>query len=183
MVLKEIDTCHDAYAFVEELLHSAFPEEERRPDAAQRNNTDAEARFHCMLIEHDGEVAGLLCWWELSGFRYIEHLAVDVSRRGSGIGAKALKKFLEESRIPVILEVEPASMSEMAERRIAFYRRCGMYIWKTDYMQPPYRRGDKMLPLCLMASVKEPDVEKTSEVIDDIHKTVYGHANGPCSDE
>ena len=36
VVLQEIKTGHPQYSFIEDLLHNAFPEDERRDDEMQR---------------------------------------------------------------------------------------------------------------------------------------------------
>ena len=48
--LKEINTFHRYYPFVEELLHAAFPADERRDDEQQRyyTNCNNNYRFKCM---------------------------------------------------------------------------------------------------------------------------------------
>ena len=75
-MFKEIN-CHSAeYLFVESLLHSAFPEDERRDDDEQRRYTLDEDKFHTLLVSLDDEPVGLLTYWQFNGYRYIEHFAV-----------------------------------------------------------------------------------------------------------
>lgn len=169
----EINCRSAEYGFVEELLHSAFPVDERRDDDAQRANTLYEPRFHTMLIRLDGEPAGLLTYWDFDEYRYGEHFAIAESMRCGGIGAQVLRAFIESAPTPMVLEVEPEGSTPMAERRIAFYKRNGLQLWDTPYMQPPYRAGGDWLSLCLMAT---PDLDraKAPEVISAIHHNVYG---------
>ena len=54
VVLQEIETDHPLYPFIEDLLHTAFPEDERRDDEMQRWNTDYEEKFHCLLTKKKG---------------------------------------------------------------------------------------------------------------------------------
>lgn len=73
-MFKEIN-CHSAeYLFVESLLHSAFPEDERRDDDEQRRYTLDEDKFHTLLVSLDDEPVGLLTYWQFNGYRYIERL-------------------------------------------------------------------------------------------------------------
>ena len=47
LTLKEINTFHRHYLFVEDLLQSAFPSDERRDDEQQRDFTDGNNFFLC----------------------------------------------------------------------------------------------------------------------------------------
>ena len=85
-MFKEIN-CHSAeYLFVESLLHSAFPEDERRDDDEQRRYTLDEDKFHTLLVSLDDEPVGLLTYWQFNGYRYIEHFAVSPQKRCGGLG-------------------------------------------------------------------------------------------------
>lgn len=170
----ETDTRSVDYRFVEQLLHSAFPEEERRSDAEQRVNTDQKSNFHCLTIYHDNALVGVITYWQLCHFRYVEHFAIAPDKRNGGIGAKALKAFVQLSSEPVVLEVEPPEMSLIARRRIEFYRRCGFLLWQAEYMQPPYRKDGASLPLKLMATASLQESHDYENVRSMIHCHVYG---------
>lgn len=162
------------YSFVEELLHTAFPEAERRNDDEQRWNTDHETRFHCLLATDGQEPIGILTYWYFDTFIYIEHLATAPHQRGQGRGKEMVCTFLEEHKTqPIVLEVE-VPVDEMSRRRIGFYKRCGLQLWECDYRQPPYRASDEWLPMYLMAS---PGLSKEKEyrhIQNRIHQEVYG---------
>ena len=51
--LKEIKTNHEHYPFMEQLLETAFPLQERRDSDKQRKNTDENPLFHNTLITDD----------------------------------------------------------------------------------------------------------------------------------
>lgn len=173
ITFTEINSRSDEYPFVEELLHSAFPADERRDDDAQRANTLHEPRFHTLLVSLDGEPAGFFTYWDFGAYRYGEHFAIADSMRCGGIGAQVLRAFIDSAPTPLVLEVEPEGSTPMAARRIAFYERNGLRLWDTPYMQPPYRTGGEWLPLRLMAT---PDLDPATaaEVISAIHRHVYG---------
>ena len=65
ITLKEINTFHRYYLYVEALLHSAFPTDERRDDELQRDFTDSNDKFHCLLILKASKPIGLLTYWHL----------------------------------------------------------------------------------------------------------------------
>lgn len=168
-----ITTCSPRYTYVEELLHSAFPRNERRDDERQRLNTDRLPHFHCLLVQDGEEPVGLLTWWDFPRFRYVEHFAISPSLRGKGYGHWVLEAFLGEASKPVVLEVEHPT-DEQSRRRIAFYRSCGLTLWECDYLQPPYRRDDAPLPLYLMVSPGLSPDEDYGEIRETIHREVYG---------
>ena len=174
VVLQEIETDHPLYPFIEDLLHTAFPEDERRDDEMQRWNTDYEEKFHCLLTKKKEEPIGLLTYWEFDTFIYIEHLATEAILRGKGFGEKALQTFLDtHSPKPVVLEVEHPT-DEMSTRRIGFYKRCGLNLLICDYKQPPYRKGDEWLPMYLMATPDLSLKEDYTHIKQTIYSKVYG---------
>lgn len=177
MTIQQINTGHPDYPFVEKLLHTAFPEEERRADELQRRNTDSHPQFGCYLVaeqEKNTDVPiGLITLWHLNGFCYVEHLATIPSVRNSGYGQRILSKVGEMFPGLIVLEVEPPE-DEMAIRRIGFYRRCGFSFCEKPYLQPPYRQGDKPFPLCLMFRGADSIDEDFTRIRDEIHRCVYG---------
>lgn len=168
-----INTGSPHYKFVEELLESAFPQEERRDNRLQRKYTDKKENFHCNLIQTcQAMPIGVITYWDFTDFMYIEHLAIDKQQRGKGYGTQALQKLLEESSLPIILEAEiPNHPNDFAFRRIGFYKRLGFRLRRISYKQPPYRMGDEWLPMKLMTSGKYPPINRT---IKTIYREVYG---------
>ena len=172
--LTQIKTQHPSYPFVEQLFVDAFPPDERRPLPAQRNNTDNNSRFRCMLATDEGQTpAGFITCWNLGACLYVEHFATSPEMRGAGIGSTILRDFLPMSGKPVVLEVEHPD-TDIARRRIGFYRRNGFELWEdVEYIQPPYAPGQSAVPLLLMAT---PGLSRKDapEIIASIHTQVYG---------
>lgn len=147
-------------ADMERLYLDSFPPEERREwqDIVERSRS-SDHPLHFTFVTRRGEAAGFITWWQFSKFRYVEHFAIRPAMRGGGIGAKAMKLFVGQRRTPVVLEVELPAASEMAERRVHFYERCGFTAHPGyEYIQPPYAEGLPSVPLMLMtsASGKQP---------------------------
>ena len=70
--------------------------------------------------------------------------------RGGGLGRRILDAFIRQAGQPIVLEVEPPT-TDIAARRIGFYRRCGFRLWEhRTYMQPPYAADLRRSPLLLM---------------------------------
>lgn len=180
LAFKPLTTGHAEYAYVEQLLHSAFPPEERRDDDRQRINTDKESRFYTLYIYRDGDKplpVGVLTYWDFDSFLYIEHLAIDPSLRGQGYGQTVLASFGQSRPHPIVLEVEHPT-DEQSRRRIRFYQQCGFTLWPCDYLQPPYRKGDSPLPLYLMASGGLDFHHHYDTVRKTLHREVYGQKFG-----
>lgn len=170
---ERIRTTDTDYAFLENLLHEAFPPEERRDDDAQRDNTDHRPQFHPHVIKDGDEPVGLMTYWKLDDFVYVEHFAVHASKRNGGYGARSMMHCLETAGAPVVLEVEMPG-NELSRRRIAFYERCGFRLCLLPYRQPPYRDGDGWLPLYLMYAGIDDISEHFDRITKAIHETVYG---------
>ena len=174
IALQSITTEHALYLYVEKLLHSAFPADERRDDEQQCAYTDRNDKFRCLLIRDFDKPIGLLTYWDFTDFVYVEHFAIDEQLRGGGLGAQALRMFLKKMNRPIVLEVEmPRVKGDITHRRIAFYRRQGFSLRKMAYKQPPYREGDGWLPMKLM-SYGNPQWLRMAEMIrDTIYREVY----------
>ena len=173
MTLHETrDTSCADYAYMEALLVDSFPREERRDMEQQRLNCRENSRFHPMLI-CDGEVRiGLINYWQLGDMAYIEHFATSPDMRGKGYGRMALEE-LGRLLGRIVLEVEMPE-SDLAQRRIGFYRRCGFSLCCQTYRQPPYREGDGWLPMLLMFRGEDDMDGVFAPVRDEIHSIVYG---------
>ena len=171
--LQEIGSEHEHYGFVEALLHTAFPENERRDDDRQRWNADNEEQFHCLLASDDKSPVGVLTYWDFDTFIYIEHLAIDEALRGKGYGKDVLGTFFESHTKPVVLEVEQPT-DETSRRRISFYERCGLHLWACDYRQPPYRAKDGWFPMYLMVTQGTSFEKEYPHIRETIYHKVYG---------
>ena len=175
VTFKEINTFHRYYPFVEDLLHSAFPADERRDDELQREYTDSNDNFHCVLIQKPGKPVGLLTYWHFDTFVYVEHFAISEELRRGGLGMQAISHFTSSINLPEVLEVEtPRIKGDITHRRIAFYRRAGFTLRKMAYRQPPYREGDEWLPMKLMTYGNFKWLKMADAIRDTIYREVYG---------
>lgn len=158
-----------------QLYETAFPEEERRDTTEWLALMQGKAQFRAQAIVADGNLfCGILTSWQFSRFTYVEHFAICQKKRNAGLGARAFCQFLQsrEER-HVVLEVELPE-TEPAKRRIAFYRRLGMEVLDTAYLQPPYRKNGKALPLLLMSTDTKESMEIIEKIKRTIHREVYG---------
>ena len=170
--IKKVTTDHKLYPFVEELLLSAFPEQERRDNQFQRENTDTKENFHSCIITLSERPIGMISLWNLGEFIYIEHFALAQHERNKGYGEKVLKHITQSVEVPIILEVEMPD-DETSKRRIGFYERCGFVLHTNPYIQPPYRAKDEPLPMYLMTYGKLDMEKKYQQIKERIYQEVY----------
>lgn len=172
MELIETTTAHEHYPFMEQLMATAFPLQERREPELQRELTDHHPSFHQSLIAEEGLPVGLLTYWTFPTFVYIEHFAIDNRLRNRGYGQKVLALFKSQIHLPIVLEAEEPT-DVMTRRRIGFYQRQGFVLQEVPYLQPPYRKGDEWFPLKLM-TYGEVDMTRDYPLIrDTIYREVY----------
>lgn len=167
--IKETESCE--YSFTEQLLTTSFPINEYRDLHKQQENTRLEDSFHLLIAKENGKPIGFISYWSFEDFCYVEHFATDSKLRNKGYG-KAIMKELQKQQPTIVLEVEMPE-NELAERRINFYRRLGFILCEKSYVQPPYRRDDKELPMMLMSCNCNME-EKFDKVKQLIHRKVYG---------
>lgn len=172
--IKQVKTYDRAnYAFVEHLMHTAFPQEERRDTLQQREFSDVHPLFSNNIILEDGTPIGMISYWNMGDFFYIEHFAIDPTLRNGGYGKRVLESIKEQLQGPIVLEVEEPT-DEMSSRRINFYKRLGFILIEKTYMQPPYRKGDNELPMFLMVYGEMKMDSNFEKVKNTIYKEVYG---------
>jgi ribosomal protein S18 acetylase RimI-like enzyme len=155
-----------------DLYFMAFPPDERRPwdDLLEKINSCPIFESYYILDDNE-EFVGFVTTWHLGNAIYIEHFAILPSRRGEGLGSRTLQCIAEASDMPIILEVEPASLSDEARRRVAFYRSNGFTPY-TDfkYVQPAYSPELQPVEMTLMSRgcVNPEDIETQ------LYSKVYG---------
>lgn len=158
---------------VKGLYFSSFPEEERRPWESIISLIESEAPFFKFIIVKDlDDIVGFYSAWTFPQAIYVEHLAIQASQRGKGIGSAVMAHILEvASGKPVVVEVEPTETSEDAIKRIRFYESAGFTaLYDFPYVQPPYAKGLPEVPLMLMSSAPLPDIEL---FVIQLHTLVY----------
>jgi ribosomal protein S18 acetylase RimI-like enzyme len=167
------DVAH--YQFMERLLVSSFPPEERRPLPNLRRVTDEKENFHLFVLMDGATPVGFYNYWSFPLFCYTEHLAVSPEYRNRRYGTQAIASLLTRFDLPLVIEVEPP-VTETALRRIAFYRRQGFRLWERPYLQPPYSPEVEGIPLRLMTcrTLDLADDDLYNMVCRTLRREVYG---------
>ena len=64
--IKQVKTENqELYGFVEELMHTAFPAQERRDTPQQREYSDSNPLFCNNVIVEDGKPVGMISYWDM----------------------------------------------------------------------------------------------------------------------
>lgn len=153
------------------IYRESFPIDEQRPTDDIARLIAEEERYRAMaLVDDEGHCIGLLTTWELDTYIYIEHFAIAPSLRAMGYGTIVLQRFIESQPMPILLEAEPPT-DDITQRRINFYKRCGLTLYDYEYIQPPYAPDRLPVPLRLMGTLIAPDLP---EVARTLHHEIYG---------
>lgn len=139
---------------IRSLYFSSFPPQERRLwEDIEQMLSQHDSPYNLFAIIANDKFAGLISWWNLTEFYYIEHFAIIESMRSYGVGTETLKQFSASTTLPIILEVELPDSGKMAHRRIKFYQRNGFTPHPNfQYIQPPYSHNLPPVPLMLMTA-------------------------------
>ena len=149
-----------------------FPEDERRDKdqfLALLENPD------CFIfgVHNEENLIGYLILWEFETFHFLEHFEVFEEFRNLKLGSDILL-VLKEKFGNIILESEPKTLNEMAERRLNFYHRNGFSIISEEYIQPSYGEGKNAIPLFLLSNFL---VNDPKEIEAKLHSKVYQVVN------
>ncbi len=147
---KNISTTKESlFQFCWELYLKAFPENERR-SLDYHTETMSKREFHCDVVLDSDTPIGILFWWDLSDYIFVEHLATTPAVRGKGYGNQILQELITDSKKPILLEVELPE-DEISRRRIGFYERIGFVLNHHPYCQPSLKQIERdSLPLMVM---------------------------------
>ena len=144
----------DYFAAAHALYEEAFPHLERRENAEQARIMQNPAYKYGLITDDNGELDGIMLYWETPDFVYLEHFAILPEKRNRGKATAALSLLKERSDKPIILEIDPPC-DEISERRYAFYRRNGFVMNPHRHIQAKYRLGDGDLELKILTYPRE----------------------------
>lgn len=173
MIYRKFSCSETEQKEVRRIYETSFPADERREYDSLLQLVTAEEAFNLEVVYRDDAVVGFISSWHFDEWRYVEHFAVDAALRGCGIGQEVLRRFLDSSERPVVLEVEPPA-DAASRSRIEFYKRQGFVLHDTySYMQPPYDPGKNPVELFLM-TYNAPAGSNLDALSALLHRRVYG---------
>lgn len=152
------------------IMEQSFPLEEYRPYQGQKALLDHPS-YGIYVAKEEHRIVGLAAVWQLEGWVFLEHLAVDPRCRNRGIGAELLQ-YVSKDR--ACLEVELPE-SELACRRIGFYERNGFFLNRYPYEQPSLGEGRSPVPLYIMTTGGAVTPEEFAQIRDQLYSRVYGY--------
>lgn len=164
----KIQKFDDVYA----LLKTSFPCDEYRTYDEQKSLLENPAYSIYVMYNEFQNIMAFIAVWEFDKFAYIEHFAVNNDYRNCGIGTTILKELVELLGKIVCLEVEPPE-TEMASRRINFYKRNNFFLNEYSYIQPSMSKGKKAIPLFVMTLGSKVDEKTFEEIKCTLYTEVY----------
>ena len=169
-MLRFIDVNEKTFNTVFDKMKTAFPYEERRDYSDQKECL--ENKYFKFFEIYDCDLAvGFTALWVFENFVFIEHIAIDEDKRGSGYGSKAIELIKEKYNKPLILEAE-APVTEQQIKRIKFYNRLGFNVNSFNYTQPSYHGGEGV-PLLILSYPNKLTDEEFDEFLRETRREVY----------
>lgn len=150
-------------------MEKSFPTDEIRPRENAKEILNQKEYCVYELVLH-GTTVGYLTVWKLNGFYFAEHFVVCEEFRNCGYGGKGLAEA-QKLLGAIVLEAEPPH-TDIARRRLNFYKRNGFYINEFPYIQPSYRENGNEVELKILSYPYK--LENYESAVKQIYKTVYG---------
>lgn len=161
MIYKNITTTNDPlFKKCWDIYCSNFPLDERRDLLEQKRAFDTynNYRFVALLQKSNNTEpvpVGIFAYWNFSQVIFGEHLAIDKSFQGMGIGKIAID-YLKECSVreydnkPIVLEIElPNDFT--TKRRESFYKKLDFKINSHEHFQPCYHKGDEPVEMLILS--------------------------------
>lgn len=104
--------------------------------------------YYCMAICESNSLIGLIFYWDLSEYVYIEHFAISSNLRGKSYGSKVIKEFCENNK-NIILEIDPP-LDDISIKRLRFYSKLGFKLQDFEYIHPSFRKDTPAHTLKIM---------------------------------
>lgn len=165
-------TSDEGFKTAWEIYEEAFPQEERRPLKEQISTLKNES-YHCDIVIENEVCIGILFWWDIESFRYVDHFATASQLRNKGLGQLILNTFIKANNKSILLEVELPT-SKLNERRIKFYERSG-FVLNDHYYEIPNLINPNEPPaqLLLMSCPKEITSEEVAFFVEKYHPIFF----------
>ncbi|MDZ4992366.1 GNAT family N-acetyltransferase [Clostridium perfringens] len=147
MKFIRINSNNECFNKAMEIYKVSFPIFEQRTIKDQIKALEDED-YHFNVIYDGDKMVGILLYWDMNGYKYIEHFAIDSSLRGKNYGSRVLKEFCKNNK-NVILEIDPP-IDEISNKRLNFYSKLGFKLQDFNHIHPSYRKECKSHSLKIM---------------------------------
>lgn len=158
----------DFYAITE----ASFPKEERRTKEEFLRLAQFSEKYKIYSLLDGEHLVAFLTVWQFESFMFIDHFAVSATLRNKGIGAEFLKTVLSQSRLPFILEAELPE-TEIATRRLNFYKRNGFKENPFPYLLPPMQEGCEATAMHVLSYPKLLTESEFKNIKEILYREVY----------
>lgn len=167
-------TDHPDWEGIWKVYEISFPQNERRTLDAQKTIL-THPKYHFQILREEGDVIGLIAWWGLERFRYLEHFAVVPSKRSGGFGSRILSHWMQQPGPVILLEIDPL-VDEISRRRHGFYMRLG-YLDNPgiSHSHPSYFDGTGEVPLLVLSYPREVERDVYEEFYTIQRKEMLAH--------
>ncbi len=162
---------YDDFDAVYSIMEKSFPSDERRSYEKQRALLD-EKKYSVFALQGEKSIKAFISTFVFNDFAYVEHFAVSPDFRNQGLGSIILNELKSTLNKSLCLEVELPN-TELAKRRIDFYKRNGFYLNDYPYMQPPFSSDKNAVPLLVMTTERTLDKAEFERVKSVLYKEVY----------
>ena len=169
-MMRFIDVTEKTFDTVFKKMVAAFPYEERRDYIDQKECLN-NPLFNFLEILDGNDAVGFIALWLFERFVYIEHIAIDESKRSGGSGTKTIELVKEAYKKPIILEAE-SPVTQQQIKRIRFYDRLGFKVNSYEYEQPSYHGGEGV-PLMILSFPELLDEEEFGIFLTETKNQVY----------
>lgn len=170
-MLRKLQT--DEFDAFFSLLEVSFPPDEYRNYAEQKALlTDARYSIYVLPDTANVRIQAVITVWQFADFAFIEHFAVNPVYRNQGLGARILREIGRLLPCPLCLEAE-LPKTDLAERRIGFYKRNGFFVNDYPYIQPSYSEGKNPVPLLIMTTSGSVSAERFCAIRKTLYSEVY----------
>lgn len=153
------------------IMQKSFPSDEYRDYQGQKQLLK-ETVYTVYVFEEDDIIKAFISVHRLNDFAFIEHFAVNPVYRNLGIGSAMLSELKNMLDCQLCLEVELPE-TDIAVRRIGFYKRNGFYLNNYPYIQPSFSPDKNPVPLLIMTTGDPLDEEGFQRIKKTLYKDVY----------
>lgn len=126
-----------------------------------------------ITLKDNNRIIGVLSYFDLQDLLFVDYFAILEEYQGQRLGQKMLTYFKEYSKVPFVLEVEHPT-DEQSIRRIAFYKREGLYLNEHEYVVPEMIGISEELRFLLMSypnSIKEEEYPSMYQrILDEVYQ-------------
>lgn len=131
-----------------DLYKSSFPTNEKRTIKEQETIMQKELYTFMACYKYD-MFLGIIGFWKIDNYIFIEHFAIDKELRGQNYGSQILNDFFTKYS-NIFLEIDPP-ICDISKRRLNFYKSLGFVENNIHHIQVPFRKNDTPLILEILS--------------------------------